>query len=166
MVTPRMVTDELVQRIRTAKFRQRFYAKIADAPGGCHVWTGAVSSNGRGMVGVAGGTYSVHRVAWMIQHGKPIPDGLTIDHLCYNGLCVNPDHLEAVEFAINLQRRDEHFGPGASLRVRCSKTGTPSYQVLWVERTDGKKTQRGRTFRNKADALALIALLRGDAEVA
>lgn len=36
-----------------------------------------------------------HRVSHEIFKG-PIPDGLTIDHLCRNRGCVNPDHLEAV----------------------------------------------------------------------
>lgn len=34
----------------------------------------------------------------------PIPDGLEIDHLCRVRNCVNPDHLEAVTRAINVQR--------------------------------------------------------------
>jgi hypothetical protein len=33
-----------------------------------------------------------HRVAWEAEHG-PIPEGLTIDHLCRNRRCVNVAHL-------------------------------------------------------------------------
>ena len=38
---------------------------------------------------------------------EPIPDGLTIDHICRNKGCVNPDHLEPVTIQENLRRRDE-----------------------------------------------------------
>jgi hypothetical protein len=38
------------------------------------------------------------------QAKGPIPDGLVIDHLCRVSLCVNPDHLEAVTEAVNVQR--------------------------------------------------------------
>jgi hypothetical protein len=35
----------------------------------------------------------------------PIPADLEIDHLCKVKACVNPDHLEAVTHAVNIQRR-------------------------------------------------------------
>lgn len=34
----------------------------------------------------------------------PVPDGLTLDHLCRNPLCVNPAHLEAVTNEENIAR--------------------------------------------------------------
>lgn len=38
-------------------------------------------------------------------HVGPIPDGLTIDHLCRNRACVNPSHLEPKTNAANIARR-------------------------------------------------------------
>jgi hypothetical protein len=78
---------------------------------GCWLWTGQLQPNGypRFMVGSrSDGTRKktlAHR--WSYEHFKgPIPAGLTIDHLCTQPACVNPEHLEAVPHAINLRRGD------------------------------------------------------------
>lgn len=71
---------------------------------GCHVWLGAVQSSGYGSVTDGnGGTALAHRVAWEAVHG-PIPEGLTVDHLCFNRRCVNVEHMELVSGAENSAR--------------------------------------------------------------
>jgi hypothetical protein len=67
---------------------------------GCWIWTGPVSSSGYGRLGAE----YVHRLSY-VQAKGPIPDGLQIDHLCFEKLCINPDHLEAVTQAENLRRQ-------------------------------------------------------------
>jgi hypothetical protein len=37
-----------------------------------------------------------HRFAWILANGKDIPDGLVVDHICKNTVCVNPAHLRVV----------------------------------------------------------------------
>lgn len=48
-------------------------------------------------------TYLAHRVMYENCVG-PIPEGLVLDHLCRNTICINPDHLEPVTDAENLRR--------------------------------------------------------------
>jgi hypothetical protein len=47
--------------------------------------------------------FYVHRLAWTYERGE-IPEGLTIDHLCRNRGCVNPDHMELVTLGVNVLR--------------------------------------------------------------
>lgn len=68
----------------------------------CWVWQLAVSG-GYGMCGRDGKMWGAHRWYYVQAHG-PVPDGLQLDHLCRNRLCVNPDHLEPVSQAENVRR--------------------------------------------------------------
>lgn len=86
---------------------ERLWARVqkADEPG-CWLWLGAVNENGYGRMGAGGrsdGTPYVHRVSWELERG-PIPEGMTIDHLCLVKTCVNPAHLELVTLAENIRR--------------------------------------------------------------
>lgn len=87
---------------------ERFWKRVERRPDGCWQWNGGRSVNGYGactdyLAPPTRTTYA-HRLAWRILRGE-IPDGLQIDHLCRNKLCVNPEHLEPVTQAENLRRR-------------------------------------------------------------
>lgn len=81
----------------------RFVKKYEIADDGCWNWTAARQDTGYGWFGVGGKNKRAHRVAWELAVG-PIPEGLTIDHLCRNTSCVNPDHLEPVTMGENVLR--------------------------------------------------------------
>lgn len=70
-----------------------------DGATGCWNWVGALDRYGYGRKAKT----SAHRWYYRKFIGE-IPNGLTIDHLCRNRQCVNPDHLEAVSMRENLRR--------------------------------------------------------------
>lgn len=74
---------------------QRFWSKVRKADGyGCWEWTGT-KSGGSGRIWWEKTIVPAYRVSYTLVKG-PIPEGLHIDHLCRNPICVNPDHLEPV----------------------------------------------------------------------
>ena len=73
--------------------------------GECMVFLGCRNRDGYGTVRYQGKVSKAHRVWWMV-HGREIPDGLTIDHLCRNRACVRLDHLEVVSLGENIRRGD------------------------------------------------------------
>lgn len=73
---------------------------------GCIEWTGPVNGDGYARIYDyrARRYVPIHRLAYEERVG-PIPDGLTIDHLCRNTRCSNPGHLEPVTIQENLARK-------------------------------------------------------------
>lgn len=69
----------------------------------CWVWQRSINPNGYGHLTVNNKQVLAHRFVYEFYKG-PIPEGLTLDHLCRNPSCVNPDHLEPVTHAENCRR--------------------------------------------------------------
>jgi hypothetical protein len=112
---------------------------------GCWAWTGLIDQTGYGRYL----DRSAHRMVYEILVG-PIPDGLHLDHICYNRSCVNPEHLRPVTNKQNIEHRSKslqtnntsgfhgvswHKGNGSflakvshhgvSYHVRLRRTGSP-----------------------------------------
>jgi len=82
---------------------RRFWAAVRVGDKGCWDWTGSHNPKGYGSFNVNKGHRPAHRLAYEIMRG-PIPEGLTLDHLCRNRGCVNPAHLEPVTNRENVLR--------------------------------------------------------------
>lgn len=93
----------------------------------CWLWTGSYIY--KGYAKYKNGF--VHRISYEIAKGK-IPAGLTIDHLCFNKLCVNPNHLEAVtnrENVLRYHRARTHCKYGHPFSKTNTKIDKKGYRV-------------------------------------
>lgn len=93
----------MIEGVSVADALDRFLAKVAVRDDGCWEWTGTRLPAGYGSFWWDGRKSYAHRFAHEAYIG-PIPEGLTIDHLCRNKWCVNPAHLEAVTQRVNTLR--------------------------------------------------------------
>jgi HNH endonuclease len=97
---------------RFGELEARFWEKVAWTPEGrgtrespCWLWLASLGASGYGQFSIGGreGPVVAHRIAYELERGE-IPEGLTLDHLCRNRMCVNPWHLEPVPLAENIRR--------------------------------------------------------------
>lgn len=145
MTTTTYTLDEIRQRC------------LVDPVSGCWLWQGRLDPTGYGKIGSG----YVHRVAVVAFMDAPIPDGLTVDHICHNDdpaclpaacqhrRCCNPDHLRLVSHKENVlaaphtlagknARKDlchrGHPLSGANLRVEVTRTGSRKRRCIECHR--------------------------------
>ncbi len=91
----------------TDRQHQSLVERIGDffvfSPDGCWDWTGGRTWNDYGRFSYKTKSHRAHRAMYEILVG-PIPEGMTLDHLCRNRGCVNPEHLEPVTLGENVLR--------------------------------------------------------------
>lgn len=91
----------------TLPVENRWASKVAPDPDtGCWIWVPAFLAGDRyGSVRISRteGFMRAHRFSYEYFIG-PIPEGLVLDHLCKNTICVHPEHLEPVTQEVNLSR--------------------------------------------------------------
>lgn len=117
----------------------------------CWIWKLARGRDGYGVVWDGRSMRVAHRVYWEEAHG-PVPEGLTLDHLCRERGCVRPDHLEPVTHAENcrrgrrtkltLQQVDEIRRSSATQSVLARRYGVSQSQVSRIKREKSWSTAR------------------------
>lgn len=120
-------------------------------PKSCWLWNGSLTKDGYGRLGDAArricGTKSLHRCMYILLRG-PIPDGLTLDHLCRVRRCANPFHTEPVTGRENILR-GTGYAARNNRKTHC-KHGHPLTGDNLLPRLDAKNGgRRCRICRNQ-----------------
>lgn len=120
--------------------------------GRCWLWRPNSGPGGYGFFGMSGKQKLAHRASYEL-FVKPIPCGLTTDHLCNVRNCVRPAHLDPCTLAENLRRareRNGYHGPGKFQRgkTHCINDHPYSGDNLYI-RPNGK---RGCRISEAADS--------------
>jgi len=129
----------------------RFSKKIEEQ-NGCWIWKGCLRSNGYGEFWNGSKKVLSHRFAYETSK-NPIPKGLTVDHLCRNRACCNPNHLEIVSRGENVIRG---IGPTAknSRKTHCPQGHEYNTQNTTITKDGYRRckichSNEGKRFRAK-----------------
>lgn len=116
--------------------------------GPCHLWTGALSADGYGILLINGRTAYMPRWFYELENGA-IPTGLEPDHLCRVRECVNPEHLEPVTHRVNILR-GESFAAVNARKTHCPQGHEYTPENIRRQRSGGRLC---RTCQSHYDAL-------------
>jgi len=95
----------LTDIVRESQSYERFLRRVYVAENGCWQMRGSHDKDGYAQFHRRSNLKKAHRISYEWYKG-PILNKLTIDHLCKNKGCVNPDHLEAVTVEENGRRHN------------------------------------------------------------
>lgn len=109
----------------------RFMQKVEKTVS-CWNWTGADNGRGYGRFYVNGRLQYAHRWSYVHFVGE-IADGLTVDHICRNTRCVNPEHLDAVPQGENNRRRWQEGVERGVLTTACAHGHPLTPENIYVD---------------------------------
>lgn len=141
----------------STKEYKRIFTKISvDKTSGCWNWNGARDYGGYGQGFYRGRKERVHRLIYAFYKGA-IPRGkkMTLDHLCRNTSCCNPEHLELVAMKVNIIRGNGITAMNAR-KTHC-KYGheLPPYNI-------NVTTKRARAFCRVCDSIRHKKRMQGE----
>jgi hypothetical protein len=127
--------------------KDRWVPVQLDHPTPCWIWRLARNRDGYGVAWSRHGKMTLaHRVEYE-KHIGPVPEGLTLDHLCRERGCVNPEHVEPVTQAENNRRgRGTKLTPGQVREIRESS----DTQIVLARRHRISQPQVSRIKRGRS----------------
>ena len=102
----------------------------------CVMWPGGKDAYGYGLKTIyrGGGRYTQVAHRWIYEQVVgPIPQDMTLDHVCQQTSCVNPTHCEPVTFAENRKRAAAVKRIKDRARTHCYR----GHVAEWAEQRDG-----------------------------
>ena len=109
----------------------------------CWPWMGGVSTHGYAKF------ENSHASRWMYKLTNGDPGELVVDHICYNTLCVNPSHLQAITQKQNIHRTRRYLRNRNRTEFECGHPFEASNFVKRINERPWKECKMCANIRNK-----------------
>lgn len=116
---------------------------------GCWEYNGCTNNYGYCLIMVNKKLQYAHRLAWEFYNNKKIPDGMTVDHICFNRKCINPDHLRLLSAGENSGRHSE-----STMKLWCDKHNCPRKKTYFINKKSGNTNIRTVCLKCAAESTA------------
>jgi hypothetical protein len=138
--------------------QERFWSKV-DTSGDCWEWTAGRNNSGYGSFYYTNTPGNAHRYSYILHRGT-VPDGMRVDHLCHNKICVNPQHLRLATHKQNLENRS---GPQGNSKSGVRGVSWDEHAKKWqAQARHNNRTIPGGKFSNLEDAKQAALQLRNE----
>lgn len=145
-----------MQSMDHQRLAARLQSRSVEA-GACLLWTGSVTADGYGQMGVARKVLKTHRVAYELAYG-PLPKGSLVDHTCHVRRCMRPEHLRAVT---NKQNGENRRGAAAHSQSGVRGVHWEARRQKWhVRARHNGRDHHGGYFTSIEEAEAAAIALR------
>ena len=114
------------------------FIQIPKNPNECWNWVGGINNSGYGKMRFNYKHCLAHRFVYEYLIGE-IPKGLTLDHLCRDRACVNPDHLEPVTLSENLNRGEHSCGNKVKTNCKYGHDFNPENTRIRITKNGGSR---------------------------
>lgn len=142
---------------RILSIEERLQEHTGAGKNGCLLWTGCLLPTGYGYITIHAHPCYVHRIAYELAVG-PIPEGLTIDHLCGVRNCINTEHMEPVPIEENSRRGAVNWWHGVTEVPEYEgmrPDGGPIGLELTSKRRDKKRAEKQALWRMDCGHMAV-----------
>lgn len=134
----------------------RYFSKVdMRSADDCWLWTAQVRKGGYG--GFRLGRYQFAHQAAIIFDGREIPQGMVVDHICRNRLCVNPRHLRVVTVQQNSTENSVAIAAVNAAKTHCLHGHALSGRNLIVRKSGGRDCRKCLNTRQKRYAVKRLA---------
>ena len=103
----------------------------------CWEYNGCTNNYGYCLIMVNRKLQYAHRLAWEFHNKKNIPNGMTVDHLCFNRKCINPRHLRIMPTRENNARHAKE-----PIKLWCDRHNCPRRVKNAISKRSGNKITR------------------------
>lgn len=135
---------------------------IEDCDDGCWLWLGRCSRSGV-PIAIGNNNQSLRRRVWLLAHpGQTLPSNFTVQPICGQSKCLNPEHLRKQSWSSFVKENNHHVNRFVrAIRTRNTRAAKGSFKLNWekvaaIRASDKGVLELAREYGVHADTIKKV----------